>query len=192
MLCQGQFSLLPSFPHKADSRSPFWAGAARSAESLLRGTGGASDWGSPSLAPLGPAGCSQGPELLWAGSRAITLITARPPRRWRVRPRRAENAPGPGRAWEPSCPPPRAAAAAGRWEPALEAVMVDKPAPPLAPLITGRRSALATPFIYLLQAPGVPELQIPHLVGAEQRQVRGPICQGKPSGQACGEVATRP
>lgn len=110
--CSSRLVLFPpSLPHRADSRSPFSAGAG-SPGVLTPSSGGRSrarGWGAPGPSPSRTA---WGPELPRAGSRAITLITARPPPQWRARPRRPENAPGPGRAWEPPCPPPGAAAAA--------------------------------------------------------------------------------
>lgn len=68
--------------------------------------------------------------------------------------------------------------------------MVDKPAPPLAPLITRRRSARSRRLSSTFSKRPAPMNSKSH-TWWEQRQARGPICQGKPSGQAYGEVATR-
>lgn len=142
-------SLLLSFLHKADPRSPSLLGRPRCADSLALKNGSRHRLGRPPAQAPPHSAMQLGSELPQAGSRAITLITARPPRRWRARPRRPENAPDrPERGNRRALCPGWGGGCGGVG--AREAARADKPAPPLAPAnywLLAALGALAAPFI---------------------------------------------
>lgn len=89
-------ALCSHLAHKASAGVPSLLGPPRCADSPVWGTRLRHSQPPLSLPILDQRYTARVLHLPQAQSRAITLITAWPPRRWRARPRRPENAPGPG------------------------------------------------------------------------------------------------